>query len=79
MATTKKPVQKKTPEKAVKKPVAKTKPIKPAAKKVQPKKAETPMVKLVVDRMPLPKGGKVFVKSAKRPMAKKPSKAKKAK
>ena len=32
------------------------------------------MTKMVVDRMPLPKGGKLFVKAAKRPVEKKAAK-----
>lgn len=87
MAKTKKPVQKKTPAKksayvaekvVVTKPTTKTKPVKPAAKKATAKPAKKsttkPMAKMVVDRMPLPKGGKLFVKAAKRPTAKKAAK-----
>ena len=74
---TKKPVSKKTPAKpakkavkAAKKTATKTKPVKPAAKKV-PAKKTAGMAKMVVDRMPLPKGGKLYVKAAKRPTTKK--------
>ena len=84
MAKTKS-VQKKTPAKkpvkkavkAVKKSATKTKPVKPAAKKTTAKKkAKTqPMTKFVVDRMSLPKGGKIYVKAAKRSAAKKPVKS----
>lgn len=81
---TKKPAPKKTTAKTAKKPVkvvkksaTKMKLVKPAAKKTSATKKPTkakPMAKMVVDRMTLPKGGKVFVKVAERPMTKKPSK-----
>jgi hypothetical protein len=78
MATKTKPVQKKPTAKPTKKAVKATKKaVKPTVKKaVKPtaKKAVKPtakgMTKMVVDRMSLPKGGKVFVKAAKRPAAK---------
>ena len=73
----------KKPVKAVKKPVTKTKPVKPTAKKAssakkavvktatKPTKVKTAsMEKVVVDRMPLPRGGKLFVKATKRPTIK---------
>lgn len=76
---TKKPTVKK-PAKAAKKPVVKaaTKkiavkpPVKPAAtaKKPAKKGVDKSMTKLVVDRITLPKGGKVYVKAAKRPVSK---------
>ena len=69
---TKKPAPKKSiaktakkPAKAVKKPTTKAKPTK--AKK--PAKAK-PMAKMVVDRIVLPNGGKIFVKMAKRSKSK---------
>ena len=82
----KKPTAGKKPAKAIKKPVkaaksAKTAPakkiaVKPPVKAKPVKKAEkkglgTKMTKLTVDRVALPKGGKIFVKAAKRPAAKK--------
>ncbi|MBO6031907.1 MAG: hypothetical protein J6Q22_10740 [Prevotella sp.] len=75
MATNKPTVKKpksaleKKPVAAAKKPKAKN----PAAKKitVKPPTKAKPMVKMVVDRITLPKGGKFFVNSAKRPANKK--------
>ena len=71
--TKKKPAAKKI---ATKKIVVKpAKPLSaPAVKKAEKKGLAKPMVKVVVDRMPLPKGGKIFVKAAKRPTAKKQAK-----
>lgn len=84
MATKKKPAQKKSVKaikkpakvKAVKKPTTKKKTTKPTAAKKSVRKTTkpTPMAKMVVDRMPLPKGGKIFIKAVKRPVAKKGSK-----
>lgn len=83
----KKPTAAKKPTKATKKPTksAKTttkkievkppvKPMKKPAKKADKKGLGIKMTKLTVDRVELPKGGKVFVKAAKRPTGKKPSK-----
>lgn len=79
-----KPTAAKKPAKAVKKTATKkivVKPAKPTAatavKKAAKKGLTKPMTKVVVDRMPLPHGGKIFVKAAKRPTAK--NTAKKAK
>jgi len=77
VAAAKKPVKTaKKPKVATKKIVVK--PAKPAAapavKKSAKKGLAKPMTKVVVDRMTLPKGGKIFVKAAKRPTAKKPAK-----
>lgn len=88
---TKKPVAKKKPTKtAVKKPVkaakktpAKKITVKPAVKpaKAIKRKAKATGIakaraKMVVDTIKLPKGGKVFVKAAKRPATKKSAKKK---
>lgn len=81
----KKPVVKTKPVKptAKKKVPAKKIAVKPAIKKALAKKPAKktgiakPQPKFVVDTIKLPKGGKVFVKKAKRPAAKKAKKAKK--
>ena len=46
----------------------------PSVKKSAKKGLSKPMTKVVVDRLTLPKGGKIFVKAAKRPTEKKPAK-----
>lgn len=67
-----KPAAKKIPAKKITvKPPVKAKPVKKSQKKGL---AKTAMTKMVVDRMTLPKGGKIFVKAAKRPAAKKTAK-----
>lgn len=73
----------KTAKKA-KKPAEKKIEVKPPIKAEKPSKKVSkgglakPMTKMVVDRIKLPKGGKVYVKPAKRPASKKTAKAKKA-
>ena len=47
---------------------------KPVVKKQDKKGIAKPMTKIVVDRIMLPKNGKIFVKATKRPTAKKSSK-----
>jgi len=89
---TKKPTAKKNTAKAVaKKPAAKPAKkvavkkieVKPPVRAAKPAKKTSngglakPMTKMVVDRIKLPNGGKVYVKPAKRPAAKKTAKAKK--
>ena len=74
--TAKKPTVKSCVVKVATKKIA-VKPPKPAAKlvkKSEKKGLAKPMTKVVVDRMTLPKGGKIFVKAAKRPTAKNPAK-----
>ena len=45
----------------------------PAVKKTEKKGLAKPMAKMVVDRMDIPKGRKIFVKAEKRPTAKRPT------